>query len=231
MVGGSEEGPVEVDEDFAFSLTLGRLPGVEIKLMHTLRSSIPDDDAPQERWAQFVGVPHDTRRNVNFVWLADARFRQMTAILEGLDYAFPAARKLGCFLDGSSPSKSRVMFAWTADQQGQAGGPATSLLSKVKSGLSRLTGLRAGNATATTAASSSATPSTSSSAAAAPTSPPASSLGSEDEGDNMDSSGLHLYGAVCMVGGLGNVVTALGRAVNIGQYLTSDYLLYHFLYH
>ncbi len=70
IVGGSEDGPLEVEGEHAFSLTLGQLPGVShrgrmtfnhpcphgslscrvwfccmqatVRVLHTLRSSIPD---------------------------------------------------------------------------------------------------------------------------------------------------------------------------------------------
>ncbi len=52
-------------------------------------------DAAVERWASFVGVPADTSRHVSFLMFSDPRFTQLYSILEGLDYSFPRASKLG----------------------------------------------------------------------------------------------------------------------------------------
>eukprot|EP00195_Chlamydomonas_chlamydogama_P011605 CAMPEP_0202908360 /NCGR_PEP_ID=MMETSP1392-20130828/45772_1 /ASSEMBLY_ACC=CAM_ASM_000868 /TAXON_ID=225041 /ORGANISM="Chlamydomonas chlamydogama, Strain SAG 11-48b" /LENGTH=284 /DNA_ID=CAMNT_0049597645 /DNA_START=109 /DNA_END=959 /DNA_ORIENTATION=- len=117
VVGGGEEGPQEVEGEHGFSLTLGQLPGVEMKLLHTLRSSIPDAAASPEEWADFVGVPHDTPRNVSFVILADPRFAQVKDMIEGLDYAFPDSPKIGGILSSGARPKGRAMFAWSAEKQ------------------------------------------------------------------------------------------------------------------
>lgn len=42
MIGGGTAGPIEVEGSPGFSLTLGQLPGVELKVIHTLRSGIPE---------------------------------------------------------------------------------------------------------------------------------------------------------------------------------------------
>ncbi len=42
-----------------------------------------------------MGVPADTPRDVSFLLFSDPRFTQLSAMLEGLDYAFPRAAKLG----------------------------------------------------------------------------------------------------------------------------------------
>ena len=42
MIGGGPDGPLEIEGSPGFSLTLGQLPGVELKVIHTLRSGIPE---------------------------------------------------------------------------------------------------------------------------------------------------------------------------------------------
>ena len=42
VIGGGPDGPLEIEGSPGFSLTLGQLPGVELKVIHTLRSGIPE---------------------------------------------------------------------------------------------------------------------------------------------------------------------------------------------
>ena len=59
------------------------------------RRLLPAADAPAESWAEFVGVPPDTTRPLSFLLFSDPRFTQLYKILEGMDYHFPRATKLG----------------------------------------------------------------------------------------------------------------------------------------
>jgi small ligand-binding sensory domain FIST len=43
VLGSSGAGPLEVEGEPGISLTLASLPGVELSVMHTLRSSIPSE--------------------------------------------------------------------------------------------------------------------------------------------------------------------------------------------
>jgi deleted-in-malignant-brain-tumors protein 1 len=43
VLGSSACGPLEVEGEPGISLTLAALPGVELSVMHTLRSSIPSE--------------------------------------------------------------------------------------------------------------------------------------------------------------------------------------------
>ncbi|KXZ49546.1 hypothetical protein GPECTOR_20g400 [Gonium pectorale] len=116
VIGGGRGGTVEADGEPALSVTLGTLPGVDIRVFHTLRSSVPEEDAALERWAEFAGVPADTDRHVSFLLFSDPRFTQLQRILEGLDYSFPRAAKLGGMLSVGIRSRHRAMFAWSADR-------------------------------------------------------------------------------------------------------------------
>ncbi|PNH10845.1 hypothetical protein TSOC_002346 [Tetrabaena socialis] len=116
VMGGGKLGTTEADGKPALSLTLGSLPGVDLRVFHTLRSSVPAVEAPVDRWAEFVGVPADTNRHVSFLMFSDPRFTQMYQILEGLDYSFPRAAKMGGMLSVGVRSRQRAMFAWSAQQ-------------------------------------------------------------------------------------------------------------------
>ncbi|KAG2489152.1 hypothetical protein HYH03_012378 [Edaphochlamys debaryana] len=121
VMGGGKGGTTEADGEPALSLTLASLPGSDVRVFHTLRSAVPEEDAAVERWGQFVGVPADTPRHVSFLLFADPRFSQLYTILEGLDYSFPRAAKLGGMLSVGVRSRQRAMFAWSAPE-GQAQG-------------------------------------------------------------------------------------------------------------
>ncbi len=68
---------------------------MQARALHTLRSSIPDEDASPDRWAAFTGVPAAQQGSTTFLVVADPRFQQVRALLAGLDYAYPAATKIG----------------------------------------------------------------------------------------------------------------------------------------
>lgn len=114
VIGGGVDGPSEVEGEPAFSLSLGQLPDVDIHVMHTLRSSIPEPDATRQSWSDWVGVPYDTQQEVSFMVLADPRFSQVEQMVEGLDNAFPESKKIGGILSTASRPRSRALFAWNS---------------------------------------------------------------------------------------------------------------------
>ncbi|KAL6760952.1 FIST N domain-containing protein [Haematococcus lacustris] len=126
VVGSSSDGLEALEGEPAFNLTLGQLPGVDVRVLHTLRSSIPPADATPEEWAEFVGVPHDSLRPVSFLLFAEPRFAQIKDLVAGLDYAFPNAPKIGAVLSTGTRSKSRAMFAWSANAPAAAKRRGTS---------------------------------------------------------------------------------------------------------
>lgn len=60
-----------------------------------LRTIIYLADAPPSAWAQLAGVPHDTSAPVSFILLADPTYSSMEELMNGLDYAYPQANKIG----------------------------------------------------------------------------------------------------------------------------------------
>jgi small ligand-binding sensory domain FIST len=81
--------------------SLPSTPQVQARALHTLRSSIPDEDASPERWAAFTGVPTSSPLSTTYMVVADPRFTQVRQLLAGLDYAYPGATKIGALLAGS----------------------------------------------------------------------------------------------------------------------------------
>ncbi len=52
-------------------------------------------DAPPEQWAQLLGVHLHSEHPTNFILLSDPEFSQLMELTAGLDFAFPAANKIG----------------------------------------------------------------------------------------------------------------------------------------
>jgi small ligand-binding sensory domain FIST len=83
----------EVEDEPALSLTLATLPGVKVKTFHLAAPDFPDLDAGPDAWAQLVDVPLEEQPH--FVLLADPFSSKITDLLQGLDFAFPGAAKVG----------------------------------------------------------------------------------------------------------------------------------------
>ncbi|KAI8476657.1 MAG: FIST N domain-containing protein [Monoraphidium minutum] len=120
-IGSTPEGPADVEGVGGISITLASLPGTEISVTHTLRSGIPDEDASPEAWSDLVGLAPGASAPTSFLVLADPKFQQTRPLLAGLDFAFPAANKVGGVLSSGQRYKRRAMYAWSADAPVQAG--------------------------------------------------------------------------------------------------------------
>lgn len=89
----------EIEGETALSLTLARLPGVKLHAFHLSAEDLPDLDSPPDAWAELVGV--DPAEQPNFVLMAEPVFSSINDLLQGLDYAYPGAIKVGGLTDGS----------------------------------------------------------------------------------------------------------------------------------
>ncbi|MCU0545286.1 MAG: FIST C-terminal domain-containing protein [Oscillatoriaceae cyanobacterium Prado104] len=83
----------EVEGDAALSLSLARLPGVEVKTFHISTGEMPDLDSPQDTWVDMLGVPANSQPQ--FILLADPFSAKINDLLQGLDYAYPGSPKVG----------------------------------------------------------------------------------------------------------------------------------------
>lgn len=90
----------EIEGETALSLTLARLPGVKLHAFHLSAEDLPDLDSPPDAWAELVGV--DPAEQPNFILMAEPMFSSINDLLQGLDYAYPGAIKVGGLTDGSS---------------------------------------------------------------------------------------------------------------------------------
>jgi len=100
-IGVEFEGQVrEVEDAPALSLTLAYLPGVNIHPFHIDGENLPDLDGPPQRWTELIGVPPE--ENPCFVLLADAMSSGINDLLQGMDFAYPEAVKVGGLATGPS---------------------------------------------------------------------------------------------------------------------------------
>eukprot|EP00873_Tetraselmis_striata_P000941 jgi/Tetstr1/421205/TSEL_001110.t1 len=94
---GGVAAPEEVELVPGLSLTLGVLPGVRVRTFALTEDTLPDADAPPDRWAEALG---------------DA--------LAGLDFAYPTSTKVGGL--SSSTSMREQWAAFVADEAELEGG-------------------------------------------------------------------------------------------------------------
>ncbi|MGF1567974.1 MAG: FIST N-terminal domain-containing protein [Nodosilinea sp.] len=85
--------PQEVESAPALSLTLASLPSVAVQSFHISSDDLPDLDSPPDHWVDLVGV--DPQQNPQFVLMADPFSASINDLLQGLDFAYPGAVKVG----------------------------------------------------------------------------------------------------------------------------------------
>lgn len=111
--------PQELEDEVALSLTLATLPEVNIKLFHLSADQLPDLDSSPDLWVDLIGVlpaeqPH-------FILLGDAMSARINDLLQGLDYAYPQAVKVGGLTSGVSSSGSGLFCQGKFYQEGTIG--------------------------------------------------------------------------------------------------------------
>jgi small ligand-binding sensory domain FIST len=109
VVGMNASGEIsEIEQDAALSLTLAHLPGVKLQTFHISGEELPDLDSPPDRWVELVGVsPADQPQ---FILLADPFAGGINDLLQGLDFAYPGAVKVGGLASGGSISNNSSLF-------------------------------------------------------------------------------------------------------------------------
>ncbi len=99
----------EIEEDEpAISLTLAALPGVQIQPFFIETDELPDMDSSPDAWFEAVGVSPEV--NPHFVLLADPFAGRINDLLQGLDYAYPKAVKVGGLASGGASGNSVGLF-------------------------------------------------------------------------------------------------------------------------
>jgi len=108
VIGMSDEFPEEVEEGAALSLTLAALPEVDIHTFHLTAADLPDLDAPPGLWSKLVEV--SPQSEPSFIVLADPFSSGTSEFLQGMDFAYPTAPKVGGLAGVESFNRSSGLF-------------------------------------------------------------------------------------------------------------------------
>lgn len=109
VVGMSPTGEaLEVEGEPALSLTLASLPGVDVHAFHLDSIELPDLDSPPDTWVDLIGV--DPAAKPQFILLSDPFFGKTSELLEGLDYAYPDAPKVGGLASAGVTGRALGLF-------------------------------------------------------------------------------------------------------------------------
>jgi len=101
VIGVDSDGEIqEIEGEPALSLTLARLPDVKLHTFYISADDLPDLDSSPSQWVDLVGVSPEA--HPDFILLADPMFIGINDLLQGLDYAYPAAVKVGGLANGNA---------------------------------------------------------------------------------------------------------------------------------
>lgn len=120
----SPDEAVEIEGKPALSLCLAHLPGVEVRLFHLGANDLPDLDSPPEDWVERVGV--HPQNDPQFILLVDPFYGQINDLLQGLDYAYPGAPKVGGLASAGGMGQGTGVFCGGELYSGEAVGVALS---------------------------------------------------------------------------------------------------------
>jgi len=125
IIGTSDQDAAqEIEDSPALSLALAELPDVVITPFRITSTGLPDLDGPPDRWIDLVGLSPQAKPS--FVLLADPISGIMTDVLQGLDYAYPDATKVGGLASGGPAVQQGSLFYNGAALQGGVVGVALS---------------------------------------------------------------------------------------------------------
>ncbi|ACK72451.1 domain of unknown function DUF1745 [Gloeothece citriformis PCC 7424] len=105
---------LEIEGSPALSLSVATMPGVEITPFYLSADELPDLDAPPEAWSNLIGVLPD--KNPQFILLCDPFTSKINDLLEGLDFAYPGAVKIGGLASTSTMGLPSALFYHHSNQ-------------------------------------------------------------------------------------------------------------------
>ncbi len=98
----------EIEEGPAVSLSLAVLPDVNLRAFHLESEQLPDLDAAPDRWVDLMGV--SPQANPHFILLADGFSSRISELLQGLDYAYAGAIKVGGLASGGRAGNNALFL-------------------------------------------------------------------------------------------------------------------------
>ena len=109
----------EAEGSPAVSLSLARLPGVKVTTFHVSAEQLPDLDSPPDTWVDLLGVPAEEKPQ--FIILADPFSAKINDLLQGLDYAYPGAPKVGGLAGGDGTRGAALFCNYRLYREGTVG--------------------------------------------------------------------------------------------------------------
>jgi small ligand-binding sensory domain FIST len=104
---GWQEHAEEIEGKPALSLTLAILPEVSVQAFHLDADRLPDLDSAPTAWSDLVGI--DPAQKPQFILLADPS-GHVNDLLQGLDFAYPNAPKVGGLASTTFPGNISSLF-------------------------------------------------------------------------------------------------------------------------
>lgn len=98
----------EVEQQPAFSITSAHLPGVDIQPIQTETTELPNQDTGPSVWHDWLKVP--ARSQPHFIFLADPFSFQGEEFLTGVDFAYPASKKVGGLASGAQQPGGNALY-------------------------------------------------------------------------------------------------------------------------
>lgn len=109
VIGPTQAGDTtEVEEEPGITLTLASLPGVDIQTFHVYEDELPDPDSSPLTWTELLEV--DPAHQPHFILFADPSSSKINDLLQGLDYAYPQAVKIGGLTSGRTAWNGSGLF-------------------------------------------------------------------------------------------------------------------------
>jgi small ligand-binding sensory domain FIST len=100
-------GGIEIEDAKAVSVVVADLPNVRIIPFRADNDNTPSPDAPPEDWNKVFGV--STSDSPQFLVFMDNFSRPGSALLEGMDFAFPSSVKIGGLASGGSGPRTQSL--------------------------------------------------------------------------------------------------------------------------
>ncbi|WP_216902342.1 FIST N-terminal domain-containing protein [Synechococcus sp. CCY 9618] len=100
--------PHEVEQQPALAVTLLHLPGASLHPFAIDTADLPDLDGPAEPWRERVGADLDEGQSM--LLLLDPTGSAINDLINGLDYAFPQATKVGGIAGPHSAAHGSLLF-------------------------------------------------------------------------------------------------------------------------
>ncbi|MBY0356397.1 MAG: FIST C-terminal domain-containing protein [Candidatus Obscuribacterales bacterium] len=105
FIGGNQE----IEHQAAIALTAASLPDVDIRTFHLDDEDLPDLDAGPDHWEKIVGHKNKSD-STSFILLSDPFSFRIDILVQGLDFAFPQATKLGGLASGGHSAGINALF-------------------------------------------------------------------------------------------------------------------------